>query len=48
MPGVKGKSGRKPLKFDLKDIQKISALHPTDEELAAYLECSVGIGVLLA
>ena len=41
MPGVKGKSGRKPLKFDLKDIQKISALHPTDEELAAYLECSV-------
>jgi len=41
MAGKKGRSGRKPFRPDLNEVRKISILHPTDEELAAFLDCSV-------
>jgi PBSX family phage terminase large subunit len=39
--GKKGRSGRKPIEINYDELRKVCALHPTDEELASFLQCSV-------
>lgn len=34
-------AGRPPLEFDVEEVRKVCALHPTDEELAAFLKVCV-------
>ena len=36
-------AGRPRIKFDLKEVEKLGALHATQEELASFFECSLSI-----
>jgi hypothetical protein len=38
--GKRPGAGRKPAKIDLEELEKLSALHATDEELAAFFGVS--------
>jgi hypothetical protein len=39
--GKRPKAGRKPVRIDLKELEKLSSLHCTDEEIAGFFDVNV-------
>ncbi len=39
--GSRTGAGRKPVEIDFEQLEKLSVLHCTDEEIAAYFNCTV-------